>query len=455
MLKDELPKIITDTLPGEKSKEVLFRRKRAIPNAIGTMYPVVIKRAEGAIVEDLDGNRFVDFVGGVGVLNLGYSNKEIIDEVKKQSDLFFHSMFNITTHESYVKLAEEISKLAKIKGTSKKAYFANSGAEAIENAIKCAKAYTKRNNIIVFSGAFHGRTYYTMTMTSKKAYAKDMGVLASGVFRAEYPYLYRKNEGLSEEDYINNCIDSIYKIFEECAEASTIAAIVLEPLQGEGGFIPAPIEFVKKIREICDEYGILLIADEVQAGWCRCGEIFATYYWTNEGIYPDILATAKSIAAGIPLSAIVAREEIMDRVPMGVIGGTYCGNPLACAAALKVIEIIKRDKLDIKSQMIGELVMNRYKQMQEKYPIIGDIRGLGAMIGIEFVTNRKTKKPAQEFTKKLIEKCVMNGLIIEGCGTYNNTIRFLAPLVITKEQLECGLDIFENALKELENDYLE
>lgn len=455
MLKDELPKIITNTLPGSKSAGVLIRREKTIPNAIGTMYPVVIKRAEGAIIEDLDGNKFLDFVGGVGVLNLGYSSKEIIEEVKKQADLFFHSMFNITTHESYVRLSEEISKLAKIKGKSKKAYFANSGAEAIENAIKCAKAYTKRNNVIVFSGAFHGRTYYTMSMTSKKAYAKDMGVLASGVFRAEYPYLYRKKDEINEIEYINCCIDSIYKIFEECAEPSTIAAIVLEPLQGEGGFIPAPIEFVKKIREICDEYKILLIADEVQSGWCRCGEIFATYYWANEGIYPDILATAKSIAAGIPLSAIVARKEIMDNIPMGVIGGTYCGNPLACAAALKVIEIIKRDKLDLRSKMIGDIVMNRYKKMKEKYPIIGDIRGLGAMIGIEFVTNRKTKKPAQEFTKKLIEKCVMNGLIIEGCGTYNNTIRFLAPLVINDNQLEYGLDIFENAIKELEDNYLE
>ncbi len=446
MLNDDLPKIITEALPGPKASKVIERRKKYIPNAIGCMYPVVINRAEGAIVEDIDGNKFLDFIGGVGVLNIGYSNKEIIDVVKAQSDKYFHAMFNTMTHEGYVDLAEKLTEIAPIRGENKKAYFANSGAEADENAVKIAKAYTKRPNIIVFSGAFHGRTHYTMAMTSKKAYAKGMGPLAEGVFRAKYPYYYRTPKDIKRDDYLDYYIKSIYDVFEECAEASTIAAVVVEPLQGEGGFIPAPIEWVKALRKICDDNGILIIADEVQSGFCRTGRMFCTEYWKEEGVEPDILTTAKSIAAGIPLSAIIAKEEIMDSVSPGVIGGTFCGNPLATAAALKVIEIMKRDNLPKRSLEIGEIVMNKYIEFLNKYEIVGDVRGLGAMIGIEFVKNKKTKEPAPELTKKIILECANNGLLVEGAGTYNNVIRFLAPLVITNEQLLCGLDIFEKSI---------
>lgn len=448
MLRDELPQIITKTLPGPKAQAIIDRRHEAIPNAIGCQYPVVIEEAAGAIIKDVDGNKFLDFIGGVGVLNLGFSHPELIAAVKDQADKFFHCMFNVATHEGYVELAEKICELAPVKGDKKKAYFANSGAEADENAVKCAKAYTKRPNIIVFSGAFHGRTHYTMAMTSKKAYAKGMGPLAQGVFRAEFPNYYRAPKGMTKEEYYKYCIDSIESVFEEAAEPSTIAAIVVEPLQGEGGFIPAPVEWVKALRGVCDKHGILLIADEVQSGWCRTGRIFATEYWKEAGVMPDILTTAKSIAAGVPLSAIVASKEIMDSVPAGVIGGTYCGNPLACASALKVIEIIKRDKLDKRSLEIGEIVTKRYKEMAAKYDVIGDIRGLGGMIGIEFVTDRETKEPAKEFTSKLIKTCASHGLMVEGAGTYSNVIRFLAPLVITDEQLKCGLDIFEMSIKE-------
>lgn len=448
MLRDELPEIITKTLPGPKAQAIIDRRHEVIPNAIGCGYPVVIEEAAGAIIKDVDGNKFLDFIGGVGVLNLGFSHPELVEAVKAQADKYFHCMFNVATHEGYVKLAEEICAIAPVKGDKKKAYFANSGAEADENAVKCAKAYTGRPNIIVFSGAFHGRTHYTMAMTSKKAYAKGMGPLAQGVFRAEFPNYYRAPKGMSKEEYYDYCIKSLEAVFEEQAEASTIAAVVVEPLQGEGGFIPAPIEWVKALRALCDKYGILLIADEVQSGWCRTGRIFATYYWREAGVMPDILTTAKSIAGGVPLSAIVASKEIMDSVAPGVIGGTYCGNPLATASALKVIEIIKRDKLDKRSLEIGEIVTKRYKEMAKKYSVIGDIRGLGGMIGIEFVKDRDTKEPDKEFTSKLIKTCASHGLMVEGAGTYNNVVRFLAPLVITDEQLLCGLDIFEKSIKE-------
>ena len=447
MLRDELPKIITEKLPGPKASLVIEDRKKYIPNAIGCMYPVVINRAEGAIVEDIDGNKFLDFIGGVGVLNIGYSHPEIIEVVKEQSEKYFHAMFNTMTHEGYVNLAKELCNLAPVRGKDKKAYFANSGAEADENAVKIAKAYTKRPNIIVFSGAFHGRTHYTMAMTSKKAYAKGMGPLAEGVFRAKFPYYYRTPKNIKEEDYLEYYMSSIYDVFEECADPTTIAAIVVEPLQGEGGFIPAPIEWVKSLRELCDKYGILLIADEVQSGICRTGRMYCTDYWKEAGVEPDILTSAKSIAAGIPLSAIIASKEIMDSVEPGVIGGTFGGNPLACSAALKVIEIMKRDKLADRSLEIGEIVKKRYKEMQDKYEVIGDVRGIGAMIGIEFVKDKKTKEPAPLLTKNIILECAKNGLLVEGAGTYNNVIRFLAPLVISNEQLNAGLDILENAIK--------
>lgn len=449
MLKDELPKIITETLPGPKASKIIARRAEAVPSAIKCVYPVVIERGEGAMIEDVDGNRFLDWIGGVGVLNVGFSHPEIIEEVKKQSEKYFHGMFNIVTHEGYVKLAEKLNEIVPVKGDKKKTYFANSGAEADENAVKVAKAFTKRPNIICFSGAFHGRTNLTMAMTSKKAYAKGLGPFPEGVYRAEYPYLYRKPAGMTEEEAIKYYIDSIYKVFEECSPADYIAAIVVEPLQGEGGFIPAPIEWIKAVRKICDENGIMLIADEVQSGFCRTGRMFASQYWKEAGVMPDILATAKSIGAGLPLSAIVAREEIMESVLPGTIGGTYCGNPLACAAALKTIEIMERDHLADRSLEIGEKVQAAYKKWMEKYDVVGDVRGLGGMIGIEFVTDKKSKAPNGEIVAKIVQNAVHKGLMLENCGTYGQVIRFLAPLVMTDEQLEAGLGIFEEAIKEV------
>ena len=447
MLKNDLPKIISESLPGPKAKKIIERRKEAVPSAIKCVYPVVIERGEGAVIKDVDGNKFLDWIGGVGVLNVGFSHPEIIEEVKKQSEKYFHGMFNIVTHEGYVKLAEKLNEIVPVKGDKKKTYFANSGAEADENAIKVAKAFTERPNIICFSGAFHGRTNLTMAMTSKKAYAKGLGPFPEGVYRAEFPYLYRKPKGMSDNEAIEYYINSIYKVFEECSPAEYIAAIVVEPVQGEGGFIPAPIEWVKAVRKICDDNGILLIADEVQSGFCRTGRMFASEYWKEEGVMPDILATAKSIGAGLPLSAIVAREEIMESVLGGTIGGTYCGNPLACAAAIKTIEIMERDNFAKRSLEIGEKVQKRYREWMEKYDVIGDVRGLGGMIGMEFVTDKESKNPNTAIVSEIIEEAVQNGLMLESSGTCGQVIRFLAPLVMTDEQLEEGLKIFERAIE--------
>lgn len=447
MLKNELPEIITEIVPGPKAKAVIERRANAIPSAIKCIYPIVIERGEGAMVEDVDGNMFLDWIGGVGVLNIGFSHPEIIEAVKNQSEKYFHGMFNIVTHEGYVKLAEKLNEIVPVKGDKRRTYFANSGAEADENAVKVAKAFTKRSNIICFSGGFHGRTNLTMAMTSKKAYAKGLGPFPEGIYRAEYPYLYRKPNGMNDKDAMDYYINSIYKVFEECSPAEYIAAVVVEPVQGEGGFIPAPIEWIKAVRKICDDNGILLIVDEVQSGFCRTGRMFASEYWKEAGVEPDILATAKSIAAGLPISAITAREEIMEAVIGGTIGGTYCGNPLACAAALKTIEIMERDNLANRSLEIGEKVQKRYKEWMEKYEVVGDVRGLGSMIGIEFVTDKKSKKPNPAIVLNIINEATQNGLMIENAGVYGNVIRFLAPLVMTDEQLEVGLKIFEDAIK--------
>jgi 4-aminobutyrate aminotransferase/(S)-3-amino-2-methylpropionate transaminase len=447
MLKDALPKIITDTLPGPKAEAILQRRKASVPNAIRCAYPCVIDKAQGAMIQDVDGNIFLDWIGGVGVLNVGHAHPELIAAVQRQSERYFHGMFNVVTHEGYVELAEKLGPRVPVRGTHNKVMFANSGAEADENAVKIAKAYAKRPNIIVMSGAFHGRTLLTMAMTSKKAYAAGQGPFPDGIYRAEFPYIYRKPEGMPDAKVIEWYVKRLTNVFEECSPASSVAAIVMEPLQGEGGFVPAPIEYVKAVRKICDENGILLVADEVQTGFARTGRLFATEYWKEADCAPDIVAAAKSIAGGVPLSAVIARDEIMDAVPGGVIGGTFGGNALACAAGLKVLEVIDGENLVARSVEIGKKCMERFGAWKEKYGCVGDVRGLGAMIGVEFVRDKGTKEPAPQLVTDIIQFAARRGLLLENAGTHNNVIRFLAPLVITDAQLEAGFDIYEEAIR--------
>lgn len=445
-LKDALPKIITGTVPGPKGAAVLARRRKAVPDAVGTVYPAVIKRGEGAMLEDVDGNYFLDWVGGVGVLNIGYSRPEVVRAVQEQAALYFHAMANIVTHEGYVRLAEKLNAIAPVRGDKKRSFFVNSGAEANENAVKIAKAYTKRPNVIVFSGAFHGRTLLTMAMTAKKSYALGMGPFPDGVYRAEFPYLYRKPEGLRDDQLVSYYIHSLEDVFMNASPASYVAAVVVEPLQGEGGFIPAPIEWVQALRRLCDEHGILLVADEVQTGWCRTGRMFASDYWQEAGCGPDIIATAKSIAAGIPLGAVAAREEIMEAVPKGTIGGTFGGNAVACAAALEVIRIMEEEKLADRALDIGRTVCSRYARWKEDFEVVGDYRGLGAMLGLEFVHDKKSRRPYPELVSAIIQTAAQKGLLIENCGVYDNVIRFLCPLTVTDEQLEAGLRILEESI---------
>lgn len=445
MLRDALPKVVTN-LPGPKALEVISRRDNSMPAAIKCGYPCVIKRGEGAMFEDVDGNVFLDWIGGVGVLNIGYSNPELIEAVKEQSEKYFHAMMNITTHERYIELAEKINKVAPVKGDAKQTMFANSGAEANENAVKIAKGFTKRPNIIVFTGAFHGRTQMTMTMTGKKAYAIGMGPFPDGVYRAEFPNIYRAPKGMADEDKIKYYVDNLEHMFVEAAPADSVAAIIFEPIQGEGGFVPAPIEWVKAVRQICDKHGILMITDEVQTGWSRSGSLFVSDYYKEAGCAPDIMTTAKSIAGGLPLSAVVAKKEIMDAVPTGTIGGTYCGNPLACASALKVMEVMEKEDYPGKAKKIGAIAMEKFNEWKEKYEVIGDVRGIGSMIGVEFVKDKATKEANAEIVGKIVNYAVKKGLMLEAAGTYGNVIRFLCPLCVTDEQLKKGLEIYEEAI---------
>ena len=444
-LRNSLPKMVT-ALPGPKAKELLALRHENVPTGVSYGAPAFIARGEGAMFEDVDGNIMMDFVGGIGVLNIGYSNPEVVEVVQEQVAKFLHSSINVVQYESYLRLAEKLNSI--IPGDfKKKTMFVNSGAEAVENAVKIARKYTKRTEVVVFTGGFHGRTNLTMGMTSTiKPYKLGFGPFTSGIHQAEFPYIYRRPAEISEENAMAYYIEKLNNFFLEKINVEDVAAVVIEPLQGEGGFLPTPIAYVKALRKICDENGIVLVCDEIQTGYCRTGRMFASEYWADNGIYPDIVTSAKSIAAGLPLSAVTGRAEIMEASQAGGIGGTYAGNPVACTAALKVIEIMERDNYAAKSNHIAEVCMSRFNEMKEKYEIIGEVRGLGAMMGVEFVTDRVTKEPAKDAVKAIVTECNNNGLIILNCGVRGNTLRFLMPLCITDEQLSAGLDILENAI---------
>ncbi|MDR3364368.1 MAG: aspartate aminotransferase family protein [Clostridiales Family XIII bacterium] len=445
-LRESLPAIVTE-LPGPKAANVLARRAEVMPAAIRSIYPIVMDRAEGAMIEDPDGNIFLDWVGGVGVMNVGYTQPELVEAVRGQAGKFFHSMMNITTNPLYIEYAEAIAKIAPVCGGHKQVMFANSGAEANENAVKIAKSATGRPNIIVFSGAFHGRTALTMAMTAKKAYAHGMGPFPDGIYRAEFPYLYRRPAGMSEADAIAYYIGKLEEVFENASPAQYVAAIVFEPIQGEGGFVPAPYEWVEAVRAITGRHGILMVTDEVQTGFARSGRMFASEYYKEKGFAPDIMAFAKSVAGGLPLSGVVCSKEIMDKVTPGTIGGTYNGNALACASALAVLKKMQDEDYPAKALKIAGECNRRFLAWQGKYKEIGDVRGIGAMMGIEFVKDA-AKTPYPELVSGIVASAWKKGLIIESAGTYGSVIRFLCPLCVTDAQLEAGLDIFEAAIEE-------
>ncbi|MBA1333623.1 MAG: Gamma-aminobutyrate:alpha-ketoglutarate aminotransferase [Firmicutes bacterium] len=421
-------------------------REAYVPKAVFYTLPVVIDRGEGAAVQDVDGNIFLDFAGGIGVLNIGYSHPEVVEEVKKQAEKFLHASINVIQYENYFKLAKRLCEVTP-GDFQKSAMMVNSGAEAVENAVKAARRFTGRTEIIAFEGAFHGRTLLTMTLTSKvKPYKYGFGPFAPGVHKMPYPYCYRCPYGLCRETCGLHCAKRFEDLFLQEVAPEDIAAIIIEPVQGEGGFIVPPDDFIKELGRICDRYGILLIADEIQSGFYRTGKLFACEYW---GVVPDMITTAKSLGAGLPLSAVVARKEILDSAEFGQLGGTYSGNPVANAAALKVIEIMQRDDFDDKANMINKLAFERLGAMKNRFEIIGDVRGRGAMIALEFVKDRVSKEANKDAVQKIIRNAFAQGLILISAGVRGNVIRFLMPLVITEEQLMKGLDILENSIEQI------
>ncbi|KHJ50773.1 4-aminobutyrate--2-oxoglutarate transaminase [Vreelandella sp.] len=396
-------------------------------------------RAENAEIWDADGNRFIDFAGGIGVLNVGHRHPKVVAAVKAQLDKVMHTCQTVMPYEGYVKVAEKLSHIVPVRGHAK-VMLANSGAEALENAVKIARAATGRSNVICFDGGYHGRTFYTMAMNGKVApYQTDFGPMPGTVFRAPYPVPYH---GVSEDEAIRG----LKMTLKTDANPKDTAAIILEPVLGEGGFYPAPTSFLKKIREICDEHGMLMIIDEVQSGFGRTGKMFAI---EHSGVEPDMMTMAKSMADGMPISAIVGTDKVMDASGPNSLGGTYTGSPTACAAALAVMEIFEEENILEKSQALGEKLAARFNEWQGKFDCIDHVRNMGAMAAFELVNNKTDRTPNPELAAALCKKAREEGLILLSCGMYGNTIRFLMPVTIEDDVLNEGLDIIESCLESL------
>ncbi len=436
-------------IPGPKSKELLARRTAALPAGLGKSTEVVVAKAEGALVWDVDGNQLIDFAGGIGMVNLGHRPQVVVDAIKAQLDQYIHTGALVTTFEPYLELAELLNDLTP-GDFAKKTLLSCSGSEAVENAISVAKYYTKRPAVICFEGAYHGRTALTLSLTSKYGlFKRGFGTFAPDIYRFHSPNVYRTPKGMTEEEYIDFCIERFDQNLISHVDPSAVAAIIIEPVQGEGGFIPVPKRFLEKIRKVCDDHGIVFIADEVQAGAGRTGKFLAI---EHSGVVPDIVTMAKSIGSGMPISATTGKAEIMDAPHLGGVGGTYSGSPLAVAAALATVKEIKTPAFLAKATHVGNIITNRLNAMKEKFSVIGDVRGLGAMLVVEFVKDRNTKEPDMDFAMAVIKKSVANGLILIRAGLYTNCIRFLPPIVITDEQLHEGMDVIETAIQDVLNE---
>ena len=423
-------------IPGPRSQEILARHDRVVARPLAIYLPLVVESGSGATITDVDGNTFIDFTGGVGVLNVGHSHPRVVAAAQEQLERFSHTDYTIVPYEVYVRLAERLIELAPFSVPAKAAFF-NAGTEAVENAVKFARLYTKRPAIIGFEGAFHGRTMMSMTLTSKThPYKAGLGPFAPEVYRVPFASEYR---GPSTAD----ALAALERAFSTVVAPEQVAAIVIEPVLGEGGFVPAPKEFLHGIRRICDEQGIVLVIDEVQTGFARTGKFFATEWYDIE---PDLVTVAKSIAAGLPLSGVIGKAEIMDAPHDSAVGGTYVGNPVAQAAALAVLDVIEEEGLVERSAEIGDRIRSRMLAWQERHPQIGDVRGLGAMLALELVHDPSTKEPAPELATRVAEEALERGLLLLKAGVYGNCIRVLVPLVITDAQLDEALGVWEEAL---------
>lgn len=430
---------IRTEIPGPRSRALMARREAAVPRGPHSAVPVFAARAEGATIEDVDGNRYLDFAGGIGCLNVGHGNARVAAGLREQIEKHLHLCFAVTPYEGYIAVAEKLNALAP-GNFAKKTILLNTGAEAVENAVKIARAYTRRPAIVCFEDAFHGRTLLTMTLTSKThPYKAGFQPFASDVYRIPFAYPFRSDKNATAESFAHHLEDA----FKRLVAPESVAAVIAEPVLGEGGFVVPPRGYFAILQKICRQHGILFIADEVQSGFARTGTWFASEHFAIE---PDLITMAKSLGGGMPIAAVTGRAEIMDAPGAGSLGGTFCGHPLSCAAALAAIETIERENLLARSTALGKRFERRAKSWQSKWPLIGEVRGLGGMCAMELVRHAATCEPADRETREIARFCFEHGLIVITAGTFNNVIRILAPLVVTDAQFDEGLDVLEAAL---------
>jgi 4-aminobutyrate aminotransferase/(S)-3-amino-2-methylpropionate transaminase len=433
--------LITD-IPGPKSRELVARREAATPRGAAKLTPIAITHAEGAAVTDADGNTFIDMAGGIGALAVGHCPPNVVNAIKAQAEQLIHMCAIVASYEPYIEVAELLNEVTP-GDFPKKTVLLNSGAEGIETAVKIARAYTGRPAIIVFEGAYHGRTNLTLAMTSKYGlFKKGFGPFAPEIYRLPFPNLYRRPDGMSEEDYIDDCIWRLENALIAQVDPGAVAGIVVETVQGEGGFIPAPPRFLQRIRELCTQHGIVMVSDEVQCGFGRTGKLFAVEHY---GVAPDLIVTAKSLAAGMPLAAVTGRADIMDGPHPGGLGGTYSGNPLACVAAIEAIKTIREPSFLERARQVGERLRGHLLDMQAEMPLIGDVRGLGPMLLIELVRDHKT--PAVEETAQVTAETLKRGVIAIRAGLYSNCVRFLPPLTISDAQIDEAMGVVAEAVR--------
>ncbi|MBW2056146.1 MAG: 4-aminobutyrate--2-oxoglutarate transaminase [Deltaproteobacteria bacterium] len=429
-----------------KTEDLLKAREENVPRGPFNVTPYFAAGAKGATIRDVEGREFIDFAGGIGVMNVGHCAPRVVEAVKDQAEKFTHTCFHVVMYESYVELARKMNQITP-GAFPKKTMFVNSGAEAVENAVKIARYATGRPGIVVFEDAFHGRTLLAMTLTSKvKPYKFGFGPYAPDVYRIPYAYCYRCAFGLEYPSCELRCADYLKEVFNTHISAENVAAVLAEPVLGEGGFVVPPAGWHRKVKEICEQNGILYIDDEVQTGFGRTARMFAIEHF---GVEPDIITTAKSLGGGLPIAGVTGRAEIMEAPHVGGLGGTFGGNPLACRAGLAVIETFEAEDLLGRAETVGRKVMDRFKEMEETYELIGDVRGVGAMVAMELVRDRVTREPAKEETGQLVKKCYEKGLITISAGTHGNIMRALMPLVISDDELDRGLAILEESLGEI------
>ena len=431
-------------IPGPKSKALGERRSKAVPRGLSHATPIYVAKTEGAILEDVDGNRYIDFAGGIGCLNTGHRAPGVLTAIERQLDRFLHTCVQVTPYECYVRLAERLNEVTP-GNFPKKTLFVNTGAEAVENAVKIARAATGRPGIIAFEDAFHGRTMMALSLTSKThPYKAGFQPFPGEVYRIPYAYCYRCSYSLTYPSCDLYCARHLEDTFKRVVAHEGVAAVIAEPVLGEGGFVAPPLDYFRTLIDICHKHGVLFIADEVQSGFGRTGALFASERY---GIEPDILVTAKSIGGGLPLAAITGRAEIMDAPGPGGLGGTFAGNPVACEAALAVLDMFEQQDLNARANALGDRFQKRAREWQKRWALIGEVRGLGAMQALELVQSPDKREPAAEETKQITQYCYEHGVITISAGSYGNVIRLLMPLVITDAQMDEALDVLEGGFK--------